>query len=117
MNPNESPVVAQPSLFKPSVTITGNREILPSSTQWLKLFLLPTHPLDALMVSLQWLWSSYSSLSIALITPVAAQVVIGIVWLFLLGCLFIVSLKEPRVKLDLIWVLISISLGICLCAL
>ena len=117
MNPNESPVVAQPSLFKPSVTITGNREILPSNTQWLRLFLLPTNPLNAMMVSLQWLWSSYGSLSLALATPIAVQVIIGTVWLFLLSCLFVLSLKEPKAKIDLIWVLTSITLGVLLCVL
>lgn len=115
MNLNESPVISQPSLLHPTVTIVGNREITPSTTQWLRLFLLPTNPLNALVVSQQWLWVAYGSTWVALISPLAVQVCIGVIWVFLGGCLGVLVAKEPRAKIDAIWVLFSCLLGVVLC--
>jgi hypothetical protein len=113
-NPNHNPVVIPGNSRRPS-EVVGNREIRPTSIQWVRLFALPTNPLEAMVVSLQWLWGSYASLSVSMVSPLAVQVVIGFIWLFLLGCLGILTVKDKTAQIDSIWVLLSITMGILLC--
>lgn len=115
MNPLDNPVVAQPSVFRPTVTVVGNREILPSTTQWVRLFALPTNPIDAMATSLGWLWAAYGTTLLTLISPLAVQVALGFIWLFLLGSLGLLVTKDTTRYPDAVWVSLSVLIGVALC--
>lgn len=115
MNPNDNPVVSQPSVFRPTVTVVGNREIIPSTTQWVRLFALPTNPIDAMATSLGWLWAAYGTTLLTFVSPLAVQVGLVFIWVFLVGSLALLVVKEPTRYPDAVWVSLSILLGVLVC--
>lgn len=113
-NPNDYPVVSQPSPRNPSVEIRGNRETAPSTIKWIKLLSVPTSPLDAVNTTLQWLFAAKVSIDIALVSPFALQVVFGVAWVLLASLISIVVSKEPELVPSVCLIAFSVILGFIL---
>ncbi len=113
-NPQDNPIVSQPTLFRPSVNIQGNREITPSTLKWIRLLSVPTSPLDAFNVSLQWLFGAMVSVQLTLIFPLALQITIGAFWVLLGSLITIAVNKESHLVKDVALIVASVIIGFVL---
>lgn len=102
-DPDSNPRVTKPSLFKPDVEITGNREVVPTTTLYQRFFKLPTNPVIAFVKLNQYFVASLGSCWLVTFFPIIwLQVAIGLVWFMWFLFATITWLKHQELRHDLI---------------
>lgn len=113
-NPYNNPTVSQPSVFRPTVVVEGNRETSQTLHGWLQLLQLPNTPLDTFNTCLQWLFVSQVATQVALVAPLWLQISLMMPWLFLAFMMSYLVNKVPQIIPDVLVITVSVVLGVCL---
>lgn len=112
-DPDKLPKVSRPSMFRPEVEVQGNREVLPGLTQYLRLYLLPSNPINAFMKLCQYYLSS--ALVSWLIPALPSYILISLsvvsaVWL-VFACTTMAKHEQSRYDITVTLLVILLGLG------